>query len=159
MYITLRFIQLALITGCAVILTACSPAEEVRSPAWTQGQLVLSDAKIRAAFAQAQTGAAYVLIDNQSTFADRLVSVQVSPEVATSVELHDMMMQGDMMMMHELEAGIALPAGESVALQPGGKHIMLMGLQTELAAGKSIDMTFTFANAPAQTLSVPVVQL
>jgi copper(I)-binding protein len=154
-----RVTQLMILAISAVVLTACSPAEDVRSPAWTQGQIVLSDAKIRAAFAQAQTGAAYVVIDNQSTFADRLVSVQVSADVAADVELHDMMMHGDMMMMHELEEGIALPAGETVSLQPGGKHIMLMALQTELAAGKSIDMTFTFANAPAQTISVPVIKL
>ncbi len=33
-----------------------------------------------------------------------------------------------MMMMRELAAGLPLPAGQAVALAPGGNHIMLMGV-------------------------------
>jgi copper(I)-binding protein len=38
-------------------------------------------------------------------------------------------------------AGLDLPAGKTVALQPGGYHLMLIGLKRHLQVGESIDLT------------------
>jgi hypothetical protein len=43
--------------------------------------------------------------------------------------------------------GIAVPAGQTVALEPGGYHIMLMDLTGELAAGDTVTLTLTFDQA------------
>jgi periplasmic copper chaperone A len=59
------------------------------------------------------------------------------------------------MMMQEIEA-LDLPAGETVTLQPGGYHIMLLDLPDALETGETFDLTLTFANAGEQVISVEV---
>ena len=51
-----------------------------------------------------------------------------------------------MMEMREVDS-IAVPAGETVTLKPGGYHVMLLQLAEPLAAGASIDVTLTFEEA------------
>lgn len=63
--------------------------------------------------------------------------VGVSSSVAGSVEVHEMKMQGDMMKMREIPR-LKLPAGQTVALKPGGYHIMLFGLKQQLQAGETV---------------------
>ncbi len=51
---------------------------------------------------------------------------------------------------------IDLPAGESVSLEPGGYHVMLLDLAKPLEAGETIEVTLTFEQAGEQTVQVPV---
>jgi len=53
----------------------------------------------------------------------------------------------------------ALPigAGASVELAPGGTHVMLVDLETPLAAGASVELTLVFAIAGEIAVAVPVV--
>jgi copper(I)-binding protein len=76
--------------------------------------------------------------------ATRLVSV--SSPVAGVTEVHEMKMDGDVMRMRAL-AGLDLPAGQTVELQPGGYHVMLMDLKTALRKDSSIPLTLVFKNA------------
>ena len=58
-----------------------------------------------------------------------------------------MRMDGDMMMMQRLPDGLLIPAGGYVSLQPGGYHLMLMGLMEPLVDGAQVKGTLTFAQA------------
>lgn len=49
--------------------------------------------------------------------------------------------------MREVEAGIPLPARSVFKLEPGGHHIMLMGLTDPIAAGDTLDIQLEFARA------------
>jgi copper(I)-binding protein len=71
------------------------------------------------------------------------------------VELHEMKMDGGVMKMKAIER-LPLPAGQTVALKPGGYHVMLMGLAQPLNAGDSIPVTLTFEDKAGkkQTLEV-----
>lgn len=60
--------------------------------------------------------------------------------VSASAELHEMSMQGDVMRMRAIDA-LPLPAGQPVALQPGGHHLMLMGLKRPLSVGDHLLLT------------------
>ncbi|MBK9180270.1 MAG: copper chaperone PCu(A)C [Acidimicrobiales bacterium] len=51
---------------------------------------------------------------------------------------------------------IALPAGEPVALEPGGYHVMLLDLASPLEVGETFDVTLTFETGGEQTVSVEV---
>jgi hypothetical protein len=51
---------------------------------------------------------------------------------------------------------IELPAGETVALEPGGYHIMLLELVEPLVAGDTFEVTLMFENTPDQTVTVEV---
>ena len=72
----------------------------------------------------------------------RLVSV--SSPVAGVTEVHEMKMEGDVMKMRALAAGLELPAGKTVELKPGGYHVMLMDLKAALPKGSMVPMTLTF---------------
>jgi periplasmic copper chaperone A len=72
------------------------------------------------------------------------------------IELHTHIMDGDVMRMREMEGGIPLPPGETVKLQPGGFHIMLLGLKQGLAAGSRFPLTLTFEKAGSVQVDVPV---
>ncbi len=72
---------------------------------------------------------------------DRLLSA--SADVAASVELHTMTMDGDVMRMRQV-SDINVPAGKTVELKPGGLHIMLIGLKAPLANGSSFPLKLKF---------------
>ena len=59
------------------------------------------------------------------------------------------------MMMRKVD-GIAVPAMGMTNLQPGGYHIMLLGLKHPLKSGEMIEITLTFDNGSTQSLTVPV---
>lgn len=98
--------------------------------------------------------AAYMVITNTGDADDRLVAV--SAEVSESAELHTMRMEDGVMRMRRITDGLNLPAGEPVVLEPGGKHIMLIGLRRQLKPGDSFDLSLTFENAGEHTVEVRV---
>jgi len=53
---------------------------------------------------------------------------------------------------------VDLPAGKTVKLAPGGYHVMLMGLNTPLQAGRSIPLKLTFelADKKRETIELNV---
>jgi copper(I)-binding protein len=114
-------------------------------------QLEVSNAWARATPAKAENGAAYVTIVSPTS--DRLLSA--SSPVAKKTELHTMEMAGMVMKMRPI-AGLDIPAGQPVALKPGGEHIMLVGLQQPLREGQSFTLTLNFEKAGARTVSVAV---
>ena len=117
--------------------------------------VLLVDGWVRATPPGAPTGAAYGLLVNLGAEADTLVSA--SSDVASAVELHEMVMaEGDVMQMRPLADGITVPPGDFVALQPGGLHIMLIDLQRPLVAGESVDFVLTFAQHGEVALTLPV---
>lgn len=88
-----------------------------------------------------------------------LTLVGFKTQAATSAELHEMSMQGDVMRMRPVDA-LPLPAGQTVSLQPGGHHLMLMGLKQALPAGQSVPLTLLLRDADGkeiqQNIDVPV---
>ena len=85
--------------------------------------------------------------------------VGFSTPVASLAELHEMKMEGDVMRMQSIES-LPLPAGQTVSLQPGGHHLMLMGLKHTLKPGDQVPLTLLLRTPQGQTLrqevSVPV---
>lgn len=121
------------------------------------------------------TSAVYMVI-TAGAEGDSLVKASVPSDVAGTVELHETVaadegesMEGDsmestttamsgdsmatettmgggMMSMQPVEA-IEVPADGSVALEPGGFHIMLLDVKKVLAVGDTIEVTLTFEKA------------
>ena len=109
----------------------------------------LHDLRIEHPYAQAtppgaRTGGAYFTVRNLGTAADRLVGV-ASP-VSKRAEVHSMKMEGSVMRMRAVPS-LEIPPGKSVALAPGGYHVMLIGLAHPLAAGDKVPLTLTFEKA------------
>lgn len=82
-----------------------------------------------------------------------------SSPVAGVVEVHEMKMEGDIMRMRAMPV-LALPAGKTVELKPGGYHVMLLDLKTTLKKDDVVPLTLTFKDAKGNesklTLQVPV---
>ena len=72
--------------------------------------------------------------------------VGVSSPVAGVVEVHEMKMDNDIMRMRAISA-LDLPAGKTVALKPGGYHVMLMELKQALPPGSSVPLTLVFRDS------------
>jgi len=100
------------------------------------------------------TGGGYLALTNRGASVDRLVSAS-APSVAQRVELHTMRMEGDVMRMREV-GGVDLPPGRKVTLEPGGVHLMLLGLKAPLVAGQRFPMSLTFEKAGRIDVDVTV---
>jgi copper(I)-binding protein len=119
------------------------------------GNLAISGGFSRATLPNAPVGGGFLTITNNGAAEDRLISA-TSP-AAGDVQLHEMAMEGDVMKMRELPEGIPVPAGETVTLQPGGLHLMLMQLTGPLVEGTSFPVTLTFEKAGAVTVDLNVL--
>jgi len=97
--------------------------------------------------------AAYLDLRNGGRDPDRLLGVESS--VAERTELHESVLDGDVMRMRRVD-GVDLPPGEAVRLAPGGLHIMLLDLRRSLEVGDTLTLTLTFRNAPSLSVAVPV---
>ncbi|MDH4050732.1 MAG: copper chaperone PCu(A)C [Rubrivivax sp.] len=100
-------------------------------------QTTVADAWVRGTVAQQKASGMFAKIT--SVGGGRLVSV--STPVAGVVEIHEMSMEGNTMRMRALPNGLPLPAGQTVSLQPGGYHVMLMDLKQTLNAGDQVPVT------------------
>lgn len=109
------------------------------------GELEIGHPYSRAMLPGAKVGGGYLKIVNPSKTADRLVSV--SSDRATSVQIHEMSMDGTIMKMRELPQGIAVPAGETVELKPGGYHLMFMNVSEPFKEGEMVKAVLTFEKA------------
>ena len=120
---------------------------------FTAGDLTITGAYTRAMLPKAQVSGGYLTIENKGSSADRLLGG--STQAAKTVQVHQMKMEGDMMKMGEVEGGLEIPAGGTVALTPGGDayHLMLMGVGTPFEEGQCLQLTLKFEKAG----EVPVV--
>lgn len=73
---------------------------------------------------------------------------------------HEMDMgDGDVaMVMQEMADGLPLPADETVSLEPGGYHVMLLDLVEPLETGDEFELTLDFENADDVTVTVTVAE-
>ena len=127
--------------------------------AQAQTQTQATDPWVRAPVSPAQK-ATGLFVTLQSPVATRLVEAR-SP-VAGLVEIHEMTMQDGVMRMRALKDGLALPAGQSVLLRPGGYHVMLIDLKQPLKQGDEVPVTLVLKGADGKTetleLRAPVRQ-
>ena len=139
----------------AAFLVVCIPEAEVEAQAQVQlkAQPHVQDAWARPTVQGQTVGGGYFRIDGGPT-ADRLLAV--SADIAQSVELHTMRMDGDVMRMRQLDS-VDVPAKQSVEFKPGGMHVMLIGLKTPLKVGNNFPMTLRFEKAGSVSVNVRVL--
>lgn len=114
----------------------------------------VKDAWVRAAHEGSPMSAAYMQLCNGAAAADALVSAAM--EGVEAVEIHIMEMTEDGVMSMSPTSQIDLPVRELTALEPGGAHIMLIGLSAPIAVGDQPVLSLQFANAPSQEVTLDV---
>ena len=147
----------------ALALAACG-GEETGSAADTpadtaagaasaaQGEIAVTSGYVRAAAPGALTSAGYFTLNAQA--GDRLIGAR--SDIA-DVEIHTMEMADGVMQMRRIDA-LELPAGEDIALERGGDHLMLINPTVDLTAGSTAEITLIFENAGEMTVTLPVEQ-
>jgi periplasmic copper chaperone A len=126
----------------AVLAAATASAHD-----YTKGSLHIAHPWSRATPHGAAVAAGYLVIENRGAAVDRLVSVSVPAEVAARTEMHEMAMQDGVMKMRPLPRGVEVAPGFSMKFEPGGLHIMFVGLKRSLAKGDRFKATLAFEQA------------
>ena len=114
-------------------------------------QVTVKDPWVRATVsAQKATGAFMQITSAQDA---RLVEAK-SP-VAGVVEVHEMVMEKDVMKMRAIK-GLDLPAGKTVELKPGGYHVMLMDLKEQMKEGATVPVTLVIEGKDKKRSTVEI---
>ena len=133
-------------------------------PAWTLvmalasspavgGGLTVANAWSRSTPPAAKVGVVYFTLRNDTGKSDRLL--KLSTPVATKVEVHRTEAQDGIARMREV-AVLHIDAGQAIEFQPGGMHVMLMGLKKPLVAGATYDLDLLFEVAGPRNVKVTV---
>ncbi|MFN6977765.1 MAG: copper chaperone PCu(A)C [Gemmobacter sp.] len=138
-----------------MFIRAAMAATLIAAPALAHDGVHIVDPYARVSGPSAQSGAVFLVIENHGDADDRLIAA--SSDVAARVELHTHREDSKgVMQMVEVEGGFVIPAGGTHALERGGDHVMLMGLNRSLKHGDVVTVTLTFERGDVITLDVPV---
>lgn len=99
-------------------------------------------------------GAFYFTITNNGDEPDTLVMVET--DMAEIVEIHDVEMDEGVMQMVPMHDGVEIAPGELIAFEPGGLHVMLIGITESLLNGDEFSATLHFEHAGEVEITVPI---
>ncbi len=114
-------------------------------------QVTIADPWVRGTVGGMRATGAFMQITSKT---DVKLVAAASP-VARTVEVHEMAVVDNVMRMREVQS-IAVEAGKPVMLEPGGYHVMLIGLDKPLAPGASVPITLTFEGRDGKRQQVQV---
>lgn len=108
------------------------------------GELQIEHPWSRAMPPVAPTAAAYFVVHNRGTDADRLLGVQTP--VAGKAEIHEHVHAAGVMKMQQVQT-VVIPAGGEAIFAPMAYHVMLFDLQQQAKVGERFPLTLTFERA------------
>ena len=152
----MSFIRAAALSLTLIALPLCAHADDalkVGEPAHV-GSLTLSGGFTRATLPNAPVGGGFLTIENTGKDDDRLIGA--ASDITGHMEVHEMVMEGDVMKMRQLKDGLLIPAGKTTVLKPGGYHIMFIDLKGPLVEGQTVKVTLTFEKAGKVDLNLVV---
>lgn len=135
--------NLSLGAGVAVLLAACGTPQNHQTEE-ANGGITITQMWGTPGLA-GRVSAAYGTIANHGTEPDSLITI--TSTAAPAIEVHQMVEQEGMMRMRGMRWPVVIAPGDSLALAPGGTHLMLMDLPQSLKVGDSITLRLRFARA------------
>jgi copper(I)-binding protein len=130
-----------------LVLTSC--AQQATGP-----QIKIDDAWARPSSGGEMNDAIYFRIENVGNEADTLLSSDTPS--AQAAEVHESMADVNGIMRMKPRKNIEISSGGEVVFQPGGLHIMLVGLNQPLTVGDEVQLTLRFEKAGEIPLNVEV---
>ncbi|MDH4562910.1 copper chaperone PCu(A)C [Pseudomonas sp. BN411] len=112
---------------------------------YTFGSLHIEHPWAMAVPAVSPNGAAYLVIHNKGTEADKLLGADTAR--AGKTEIHEHLHKDGLMKMQKVEGGVEIPAGGEARFEQGGYHLMMFGLKQPLNDGDKFPMTLHFQKA------------
>ncbi len=147
-FVTIKFVLFVLI----MLLAACGTAAVETGSNSTEPKVMVMDAWSRQA-ASGGNGAVYFHLMNEGG-ADTLIGAET--DIANAVELHETKMDDNDVMQMSPISNVEITSGGSVDFEPGGKHIMLMGLKEDLVPGQEFEVTLNFEQSGAVVIKSKV---
>lgn len=165
-------ILVSLVAASALVLAGCSNSEQDSTQGDSASQsavntsaesdsdagenagdaLDLEDAVVRAMAEDADMTAIFGTLVNESDADIEVVAFSSSVDAGMN-EIHETV-DGQM---QEMQDPLIIPAGGSVALEPGGAHFMLMDVKTPVLAGDEVTLTIELADGSTEEFDdVPV---
>lgn len=136
-----------LVLGLLLLLLAADAAD------YRAGNLVVSQPWSSPTPPVATVGAVYFSLSNTGPKTDRLTAI--SSAIARQVEIHESRQVQGVMQMRAV-AFVDCPAGATVKIEPGGIHVMLVGLTRALTPGMEFPMELTFRDSGVLKVVVAV---
>ena len=133
-------------------LTVCTSVQAETAAS----SVTVSDAYARAVPPGQPNSASFMTLHNNSAADHALLGA--GSAAAEAVELHTHSMKDGMMQMRRVEK-IDIPAGAETRLQPGGLHVMLIGLKQPLHPGEAVSLSLQFDDGSTLDVSAPVRKL
>jgi periplasmic copper chaperone A len=130
-------VGIALMAGCTAA-TAPTP-----STAPAPGEITAVEVWLRAAPAGSNSAAYMTLLNGTG---EDVQLVVVAAPVTEDVTLHETVNENNVLRMVPQPEGFAVAANGTVVLEPGGKHVMLMGVEHSLDPGDTVELTLRFSN-------------
>ncbi len=130
---------------CALALCATGQAS---------AEIRIDNAWARATAPGLANGAVYFELRNTSMRGERLIGV--STERSARAELHETRSDGGNTRMIHTPV-VRVPAQDELAFRPGGRHVMLMGLNGALVEGESFEIVLQFEKIGQVRVDVAVL--
>lgn len=111
----------------------------------TVGDLQIIHPHIPQPAASAKAAGGFMAIVNNGTEVERLIGVET--DIAAKAEVHESKVDANGVGTMEQVEAVEIPPGETVNLEHGGYHIMLMGLTGPLTEGEVHKATLIFERA------------
>jgi copper(I)-binding protein len=141
-------VSLLALTGCT---PESSPTEAAARPAGDT--VTIEDAWVKSADEGMSAGFGTLVNSGD----DDVTVVSVTSEASNMLELHETVEnEAGEMVMREKDGGFVIPAGGTLALEPGANHIMMMDLTGPLTAGSEVTFTLTFSDESTYEFTAPV---
>jgi copper(I)-binding protein len=105
------------LVSALLLAGACSPAPEI----------AIENPRVRALIPGQDKTVAYMDVHNRTPSAITLTGA--SADSVRAIEIHTTRMDGGVMRMRRLKE-VVIPAGETVRFEPGGRHLMLFGVNS-----------------------------
>ncbi|HUQ13453.1 MAG TPA: copper chaperone PCu(A)C [Novosphingobium sp.] len=146
---------LLVLAGCGD-KTAEAPPQAVGTLPDNPTGITVTDAKVQLPVVAGRPGVAYFTVSQANGAPRTIVAVEVAG--AGRAEMHETMDNGGMSSMKPV-ARVPIEPGNSVEFAPGGRHVMLFGIDPKLRAGGETEIIVSFAEGDSATAKADIVTL
>ena len=133
---------------CAIV-TSFSFAESIKF-----NGLIISNLWIKEPIGNHSMTSGYLKIKNTNAYDERLIAI--TSNIAKKSEIHEMIIDNDIMKMNVLNDGLKIPANSTVHLKPGSYHIMFMKLQKKIKIMSTHKINLNFEKSGQLNIDVSV---
>jgi periplasmic copper chaperone A len=135
------------------LLAASVLAAAAHADHYSVGSLVIGHPWSRPTASGMPTGVAYLSITNKGRDEDTLIAARTP--AAERVEFHRTSLESGMARMRPAGTLVVAP-NATLTAEPGGLHLMLVGLKTPLVEGTSVPLVLTFKTAGDVTVQMKI---